>query len=118
LKCLFYCLSEPRHRHEPELSSPEAGTAAATTRTHKTALKRNRVIWDFFSEEENSTEDYPRGKCNVCGHHIKRSGASPSSMKSHLRVKHPNEYEQYVRRMKEFKKEQVNLVVITRSQEH
>jgi hypothetical protein len=39
-------------------------------------------------------------------------------MKSHLRVKHPNEYEQYVRRMKEFKKEQVNLVVITRSLEH
>ena len=115
LFCLFYCPSEPRHRYKPEQSSLERGTAAATPRTHKTALKRNKVLWEFFSQEENSTEDYPRGQCKVCGEHIKRSGASPSLMKSHLRMKHLHVHKQYARRLKELKREQVNLILTSRS---
>jgi hypothetical protein len=106
---LFSCLSEPRHRHESEGSSSERGAATPSTpRTRKSAYKRNPV-WEHFTEEENPTEDFPRGVCRECGQSIKRSGASPSQMKSHLRMKHPHLHEQYEARLKEFKRQQVNL---------
>ena len=112
---MFSCLSEPRHRHESEGSSSERAAATPTTpktpRTHKSALKRNPVIWDYYFEEENPTEDFSRGECRKCGKYIKRSGASPSQMKSHLRLKHPDLHEQYEAKLKEFKREQVNLTL-------
>jgi hypothetical protein len=79
-----------------------------STATPRKASKRNKVLWKFFTMEENSREKWPRAICNVCNIFIKRTDASPTGMKLHLQRCHRKHYKKYLCLVEESNVELVN----------
>jgi hypothetical protein len=107
-KVLFFFLSEAHHGLEAsEKKANQRQKCLSGKENRRTAAKRNKVLWEFFSMEENTTEAWPRAICHECGIFIKRNGASPTGMKQHLEREHVEAQKKYLQMLKDDKIEQV-----------
>jgi hypothetical protein len=69
------------------------------------------VLWEFFSMDENTTEQWYRAICHQYGIFMKRNGASPTGMKQHLKHEDKDAQKKYLQLLKDGKIEQVTFFV-------